>query len=115
MRRIKLLFIFCWVALSFVAVRAAELDRAKWFQRQAENHQKQAERHRDEAAYFLKLAERSQKEAAYYTKRGDIDRAEMYSRKASRYVEKYETQLRYARQDDEKAATCFQKAAKALK
>ena len=114
MKRIKLLFIFCWVALSFVAVRAAEPDRAKWFQRQAEHHQKQAERHRNEAAYFLKQAERSQKEAVYYTKRGDIDRAEMYSRKASRYVEKYETQLKYANRDEDKAAMYFQKAAKAL-
>lgn len=115
MKRIKLLFIFCWVALSFVAVQAAEPDRVKWFQRQAEHQQKQAARHRDEAAYFLKLAERSQKEAAYYIKHGDIDRAEMYSRKASRYMKKYETQLRYARQDDEKAAMYFQKAANALK
>lgn len=116
-RGIIMLFTLC-LAVWFGATTSAQTsdhERARYYQRQAEHHQKQAERHRDEAAYFLKLAERSQKEAAYYIKHGDIDRAEMYSRKASRYMKKYETQLRYARQDDEKAAMYFQKAANALK
>ena len=47
-------------------------------------------------------------------KQGDIDRAEAYARKASRYVEKYEAQLKYAKRDDEKAADYLRKAANAL-
>lgn len=100
-----MLFTLC-LAVWFGATTSAQTsdhERARYYQRQAEYHQKQAARHRNEAAYFLKQAERCQKEAAYYTKRGNIDRAEMYSRKASRYVEKYKTRLKYANRDDDKA------------
>ena len=55
-------------------------QQAERYQREAEYYQRQAESYRREAAYYLKKAESYQREVAYYTQRGDLDRAQTYTR-----------------------------------
>ena len=64
--------------------------------------------------YYIKKTRGYQHEAAYYTKKGNLDRAQSYTRYANRAMDNYKTQLRYAGQADEKATMYLRWAAEAL-
>lgn len=63
----------------------------------------------------MKKAESYQREAAYYTRRGDADRAKYYLRQADRAMDNYKTQMRYAKNADEKAADYLRRASDRLR
>lgn len=89
--------------------------KAREYQREAEYYQKKADGYRREADYYLKQAESYQREAAYYTKKGDSWRTKNYLRQADNAMDKYETQMRYAKQADEKAADYLNRASRLLR
>lgn len=83
--------------------------------KEAEYYQRKAENYRREAQYYLKKAEGYERDASYYTKRGNIDRAKDYQRRASRAMDNYRTQMRYAANADDKAADYLRKASNLLR
>ena len=83
--------------------------------REAEYNRKNADSYRREADYYMKKAESYQREAAYYTRRGDADRAKYYLRQADRAMDNYKTQMRYAKNADEKAADYLRRASDRLR
>lgn len=64
---------------------------------------------------YARKAQGYQREAEYYTRRGDIDRATTRTRYSKDAMGRYETQLKYASDADEKAAVYLRRAAEALK
>ena len=90
-------------------------DDADRYIREAEYYQKKADGYRREAAYFLKKAEGYEREAAYYTKKGKADTAKSYQRKATRALDDYKIQLRYAADADEKAADYLRRASSVVR
>ncbi|WP_304407885.1 hypothetical protein [Bacteroides acidifaciens] len=88
--------------------------QAKRYTQEAEYYQKKADGYRRGAQYYLKKAEGYQREAAYYTRKGDASRAKNYSRRAERAMDDYETQMRYAKNADDKAADYLKRAARLL-
>lgn len=64
---------------------------------------------------YARKAQGYQREAEYYTRRGDIDRATIRTRYSKDAMGRYETQLKYASDADEKAAVYLRRAAEALK
>lgn len=89
-------------------------QQANQYSREAQYYQRQADGYRREAQYYLKKAEGYEREAAYYTKKGDVSRAKDYQRRASRAMDDYRTQMRYAANASDKAADYFKRASKAL-
>ena len=89
--------------------------QARQYTQEAEYYQKKAENYRREADYYKRKAEGYQREAAYYIKKGDASRAKDYNRMASRAMDDYNTQMRYAKNADEKAADYLKRAARLLK
>lgn len=77
--------------------------------------EKKADSYRREADYYMKKDESYQREAAYYTRRGDADRAKYYLRQADRAMDNYKTQMRYAKNADEKAADYLRRASDRLR
>lgn len=114
----KLVIIFS-LFLSLICMTAHADDynarQAKRYTQEAEYYQKKADGYRREAQYYLKKAEGYQREAAYYTQKGDADRAKDYNRRADRAMDDYKTQMRYAKNADDKAADYLRKAADALR
>lgn len=81
-RRLKLLTILIFVAITAFAQDDYYRRKAEGYTREAEYYQKKADGYRREAEYYLKKAEGYQREAAYYTKKGKIDSAKTYTRYA---------------------------------
>lgn len=107
------LFLIIMVIAS--SINCAYADNADRYVREAEYYQKKADGYRREAQYYLKKAEGYTKEAAYYTRKGKTDRVKDYQRKATRAMDDYKTQLRYAANADDKAAHCLKRASGLLK
>lgn len=105
--------ILCAICAQFIF--ADDSRQAERYVKEAEYYQKKADGHRHEAQYYLKKAESYQKEAAYYTRKGKTDRAKDYQRKASRAMDDYRTQMRYAANADDKAADYLRKASNLLR
>ena len=84
----KRLFLIITMMLGCASLVSAQSDyylkKAQSYQREAEYYQKKADGYRQNATYYLKKAEGYQRYAAYYTKRGDLDRANTYSRYAEK-------------------------------
>lgn len=105
--------------LSLVCLAANADDynarQAKRYTQEAEYYQKRADGYRREAQYYLKKAEGYQRETAYCTKKGNADRAKDYNHRADRAMDDYKTQMRYAKNADDKAADYLRKASNALR
>lgn len=102
-------------ALSAQFIFAHDCHQAERYVKEAECYQKKADNYRREAQFYLKKAEGYQKEAAYYTRNGTTDRASDYQRRASRAMDDYRTQMRYAANADDKAADYLRKASNLLR
>lgn len=113
MLRFFVTLILC--ALSAQFIFADDNRQAERYVKEAEYYQKKADNYRREAQYYLKKAEGYERNASYYTKRGNTDRAKSYQRKASRAMEDYKTQMRYAANADDKAADYLRKASNLLR
>lgn len=112
MLRFLFTLILCSLAAQFVY--ADDSRQAERYIKEAEYYQKKADNYRREAQYYLKKAESYEREAAYYTRKGNTDRAKDYQRRASRAMDNYETQMRYAANADDKAADYLKRAARLL-
>ena len=110
-----------FIATLILCVMSAQLifaddsRQADRYVKEAEYYQKKADGYRREAQYYLKKAEGYQKEAAYYTRNGKTKRAKDYQRRASRAMDDYKTQMRYAANADDKAADYLRRASKLLR
>ncbi len=112
MFRFLVSLILCSMAAQFVF--ADDSRQAERYVKEAEYYQKKADGYRREARYYMKKAEGYEREAAYYTKKGNTDRAKDYQRRASRAMDSYKTQMRYAANADDKAADYLKRAARLL-
>ncbi len=83
--------------------------------KEAEYYQRKADNYRREVQYDLKKAERYERDMAYHTKKGNTDWAKDFQRKASKAMEDYRTQMRYAANADDKAADYLHKASNILR
>ena len=113
--KILITLLLLFVGLTAFADNDYNARQARHYQQEAEYYQKKAESYRREAAYYQKKAEGYQREATYYTGRGDMSRAKDYTRLAEKAMDDYSTQMRYARQADEKAADYLRRASNALR
>lgn len=115
MDRFIILLISLMIGISaFSANDDYNARQAKHYTQEAEYYQKKADSYRREAQYYLKQAESYQREASYYTRKGDTDRAQDYTRRATRAMDSYKTQMRYAANADDKAADYLKRAARLL-
>ncbi len=112
MFRFLVSLILCSLTAQFVF--ADDSRQAERYVKEAEYYQKKADGYRREARYYLKKAEGYEREATYYTKKGNTDRANDYQRRASRAMDSYKTQMRYAANADDKAADYLKRAARLL-
>ncbi len=112
MIRFLVSLILCSLTAQFVF--ADDSRQAERYVKEAEYYQKKADGYRREARYYLKKAEGYEREAAYYTGKGNTNRAKDYQRRASRAMDDYKTQMRYAANADDKAADYLKRAAKLL-
>lgn len=112
MFRFLVTLILCSLTAQFVF--ADDSRQAERYVKEAEYYQKKADGYRREARYYLKKAEGYEREAAYYTQKGNTDRAKDYQRRASRAMDSYKTQMRYAANADDKAADYLKRAARLL-
>ncbi len=112
MFRFLVSLILCSLTAQFVF--ADDSRQAERYVKEAEYYQKKADGYRREARYYLKKAEGYEREATYYTKKGNTDRANDYQRRASRAMDSYKTQMRYAANADDKAADFLKRAARLL-
>ncbi len=110
----RFLFILILCSLTAQFVFADDGRQVERYVKEAEYYQKKADGYRREARYYLKKAEGYEREAAYYTGKGNADRAKDYQRRASRAMNNYKTQMRYAANADDKAADYLKRAAKLL-
>lgn len=113
MMRFIVTLILCMMSAQLIF--ADDSRQAERYVKEAEYYQKKADGYRREAQYYLKKAEGYQKEAAYYTRNGRTDRAKDYQRRASRAMDDYKTQLRYAANEDDKAADYLRRASNLLR
>lgn len=113
MLRFFVTLILC--ALSAQYIFADDSKQADRYVKEAEYYQKKADNYRREAQYYLKKAEGYQKDAAYYTRNGKTDRATDYQRRASRAMDDFRTQMRYAANADDKAADYLRRASNLLR
>lgn len=105
--------ILCAISAQFIF--ADDSRQAERYVKEAEYYQKKADNYRREAQYYLKKAEGYEREASYYSKRGNTDRAKDYQRRASRAMDDYRTQMRYAANADDKAADYLRRASNLLR
>lgn len=105
--------ILCAISAQFLF--ADNSRQAERYVKEAEYYQKRADNYRREAQFYLKKAEAYERDAAYYTKRENTDRAKDYQRKASRAMDDYKTQMRYAANADDRAADYLRKASNLLR
>ena len=95
-----LLFSVSLFATDYLAEAEYYQKKADNYRREAEYYEKKAKGYEREAEYYIKKAEGYQREAAYCSKKGDINRANTQTR----YARDYRTQMRYAKEADDKAA-----------
>lgn len=113
MARFIVTLIICAISANLLfADNSRQTDR---YVKEAEYYQKKADNYRREAHFYLKKAEGYKREAAYYTKKGKTNRAKDFVRKASRAMEDYRTQMRYAANADDRAADYLRKASNILR
>lgn len=113
MARFIVTLILC--AISAHLLFADNSRQAERYVKEAEYYQKKADNYHREAQYYLNKAEGYERDAAYHTKKGNTDRAKDFQRKASRAMEDYRTQMRYAANADDKAADYLHKASNILR
>lgn len=113
MLRFVVILILCAMSAQFIF--ADDTRQPERYVKEAEYYQKKADNYRREAQYYLKKAEGYERDAAYYTKRGNADRAKDYQRRASRAMDDYKTQMRYAANADDKAADYLRRASNLLR
>lgn len=113
MMRFLVTLILCAISAQFIF--ADDSRQVERYMKEAEYYQKKADNYRREAQYYLKKAEGYERDASYYTKRGKTDRAKDYQRKASRAMDGYRTQMRYAANAEDKAADYLRKASNLLR
>lgn len=113
MARFIMTLIICAISAHILfADNGRQADR---YVKEAEYYQRKADNYRREAQFYLKKAEGYERDATSHTKKGNTDRAKYLQRKASRAMEYYWTQMRYATNADDRAADYLRKASNILR
>lgn len=102
--------IFLILTLFFLPICVfATTDADRWVA-EAEYYQKKADGYRREALYHLKKAANYEREASYYSRKGKPDRAKSFQRRATKEMNEYKIQLKYAAKAEDRAADYLKRA-----